>query len=679
MPNLTGKEFHHYRLTRLHERTAFTEIYVAEEIEAGTQVAFKALRPELSLEEREAFLGAAQELLTLSHPHITRVLEVGQVDDEENSFPYLVVEHVSDQTLRQIHPIGTALAPATILAYLKPLTEALHHAHQHNFVHGDVKPGNMFVDEQQRIVLSDFSTGLLSRLTDTVTGTVAYVAPEQLQEGPLPASDQYALGVIVYEWLTGELPFSGSVSEISNHHLLTPPPSLREKIPALPPEAEDAVLTALAKEPEKRFASVLDFANALETALAEAPEQPFTQQDEEQTPEQAEIVQTTSLLAEPSADWVSTALLADALPALPGTMIKPDTPTRNPLSRSLASSVTRRALLIGIPAVAVAASGFASWYFNQKTPSLPANAHSATLLVYRGHTGSVTALDWSPDGSYLASGGDDHTIHIWHAETGVAAYVFRGTGGSVPAVTWAPDSQRLASASAGPTTSGGEPAQGNTVQVWEALTGKAIYTYKGHTRGITDVAWSPKGDRIASASTDYTVRLWDATTGKHSLIHNTSPSYSWSLAWSPDTQWMATGGPDTNLQVWNVGSGKATAPYHGHSASIETVAWSPDGTKLASGSDDYTVHLWEVSNPTSLLIYRGHTNYVRSVAWSPDGQYLASGSSDKTIQVWHASTGNRVFTYHGHTASITTVVWAPDGKFLASGSEDGTVQVWQPF
>lgn len=680
MPNLVGLQFNTYHLTRLRERTAFTEIYAAEQNESGTLVAFKALRPELSDEERALFLEAAQGLLALAHPHIARVLETGQATSEEVDFLYLVVEHISEQTLRQLHPIGTALAPATIVEYIKPVAEALHYAHEHNLVHGDVKPGNMFVSEQQHIILSDFSTGLLSRLTDTVTGTIAYVAPEQLQEQPLPASDQYALGVIVYEWLTGELPFSGSISEISQQHLHTPPPSLRTKIPELPPGIEEVVLTALAKEPELRFASVLDFANALATALAEVQEQPFLPAKDPVAP-QSDEEQTSSLLAEPSIsmeDWTPASLRFDSFPAVPGAMLNPDAETAPPLTRSLTISVTRRTLLISLPALAVAASGFASWYLNQKT-AIPSTTHSATRLVYRGHSGPVTALAWSPNSAYLASGGDDHTIHIWHAKTGLAASIFRGKSGGVPAVTWAPDSQRIASASSGPTTSGGEPALGNTVQVWYALSGKAIYSYRGHTNGITDVAWDPKGERIASASTDYTVQIWDASTGQHPLIHRTSPWYAWSIAWSPDATWIATGGPDSTLQVWDAATSKPVATYQGHTGSIEAVDWSPDGTHLASGGDDHTVRIWKMFSPTSQIIYRGHTNYVRCVAWSPDGQYIASGSNDHTVQIWHALTGTRVYTYHGHEASVTTVVWSPDGKFVASGSEDTTIQVWQPF
>jgi WD40 repeat protein len=666
MPNLVGQQFGNYRLTRLLGRTAFAEVYLAERSVPGKEVIFKVLWTELSENESERFLKAAQSFPALAHPHLLPVQEVGRASDGDKNFHFLVMEYVSSETLRQLHPIGISLPRQTILSYVQALSEALDYLHQHELIHGDVKPENVILGNDQQLLLTDCSIGLLSLLTDTVAGTVAYVAPEQLQGQPVTASDQYALGVVVYEWLCGELPFAGSVNEIARQHVSTPPPPLRQKIPWIPPAIEEAVLKALAKEPEQRFSSVSSFAQALEKAI-------LGEQMPALSPapvEQADAEQQSPL----SASSETEKLHAGTLPSASASLNK----TRSPQEkRLLGGRASRRAFLVGLPVLAVAGAGLAAWYFNLKTSS-PGVASNAPL-IYRGHVGSVTALGWSPDGAALASGGDDHTIRIWRAQTGADIFVFHAQSGSVPAISWAPDSQRIATASAGPLTSGGAPASGNAVQVWHAATGVPIYSYRGHTSGITDIAWQPGGERVASSSTDYTVQIWDATTGQHPLVHRTSPWYAWTIAWSPDGKRMASGGPDATVQVWDASTGAAISVCRGHTNSIEAVTWSPDGVLLASASDDRTVRIWDASSGTANSTYRGHTNYVRAVAWSPNGNFIASGGSDRTVQVWEATSGATIYTYYGHARGVTKIVWSPDGKYIASASEDGTVQIWSPF
>ncbi len=671
MPNLVGQQFGDYRLTRLLSRTAFTEVYLAEQGVLGKEVMFKVLWTELSEDESERFLNAAQGFPALVHPHLLPIQEVSRASDGEKDFLFLVMEFVSNETLRQIHPIGGSLPRLTILSYVQALSEALHYLHQHELIHGDVKPENVILGNDQQPLLTDCSVGLLSLLTDTVAGTVAYVAPEQLQGQPVAASDQYSLGVVVYEWLCGELPFSGSVNEIARQHMSTPPPPLRQRIPWLPSAIEEVVLKALEKEPEQRFSSVSSFAQALEQAiLAEQPELLSSELSTEQADSAQQAILIASAEEASEAEELSTGTLPSASAAL--------TRARPPQEKLLfGGRATRRALLIGLPTLTIAGAGLAAWYFNARTSSQ--TAASNTPLIYRGHAGTVTALAWSPDGTALASGGDDHTIRIWHAHTGAEIYTFHAQSGSVPALSWAPDSQRIATASAGPLTSGGPPASGNAVQVWRAASGTPIYSYRGHTSGITDIAWQPRGERIASASTDYTVQIWDATTGQHPLIHRTSPWYAWTIAWSPDGKRIASGGPDAAVQVWDASTGASITVCRGHTGSIEAVTWAPDGILLASASDDRTVRIWDASSGATNSIYRGHTNYVRAVAWSPDGNFIASGGSDRTVQVWEATSGATVHTYYGHARGVTNLAWSPDSKYLASASEDGTVQVWSPF
>jgi ABC-type transport system substrate-binding protein len=160
---------------------------------------------------------------------------------------------------------------------VKQVAAALQYAHYKKFIHRDVKPENMLIGQHQEVLLSDFgiatiahSTSSLSTGAEGTSGTLAYMAPEQIEGQPRPASDQYALGVVVYAWLCGERPFEGSVSELIAQQLSMPPPSLRERMPAIPAEVEQVVLRALAKDPKARYASVAEFAQALEQASQHA-------------------------------------------------------------------------------------------------------------------------------------------------------------------------------------------------------------------------------------------------------------------------------------------------------------------------------------------------------------------------------------------------------------------------
>ncbi|MDQ6659859.1 MAG: serine/threonine protein kinase, partial [Chloroflexota bacterium] len=138
-------------------------------------------------------------------------------------------------------------------------------------IHRDVKPENMLVAQNNAILLSDFGIAIVQQSSryqsaQDMAGTIAYMAPEQIQSHPRTASDQYALGIVVYEWLCGKRPFYGSFAEVASKHMLVPPPSLREQVPTISVEVEQVLMTALAKDPKDRFPSVQAFAVALEEA-----------------------------------------------------------------------------------------------------------------------------------------------------------------------------------------------------------------------------------------------------------------------------------------------------------------------------------------------------------------------------------------------------------------------------
>jgi len=267
MVDRVGQQFGNYRLIRMLGEGAFAEVYLGEHIYLGTQAAIKVLHTQLHSDDTEKFRAEARTIAHLVHPHIVRVLEFGI----EGKTPFLVMDYAPYGTLRQRHPRGVPLPLGTIVSYITQVAVALQYAHDEKLIHRDVKPENMLLGRRGEILLSDFGIALVAQssryqATQDMAGTMAYMAPEQIQGKPRPASDQYSLGIVVYEWLSGDRPFHGSITEIVGQHLSVPPPPLHGRIPMVSPDAEQVVMTALAKDPRQRFASVEAFATALEQA-----------------------------------------------------------------------------------------------------------------------------------------------------------------------------------------------------------------------------------------------------------------------------------------------------------------------------------------------------------------------------------------------------------------------------
>ena len=254
-----------YRLSRLLGSSEYADIYLGEHNTMHEQAAIKIFKGQGS----EKFLKQAALLSRLRHPHIVQVHDYGLKDD--NAF--LVMDYAPRGTLRERFPQGTRLPMVTVIHYVKQIASALQYIHLHRLIHRDIKPHNLLLGPNDEVMLSDFGIAIVSESLDSASsafsdfeGTVLYAAPEQLRGKPRRSSDLYALGVVVYEWLCGQWPFTGTFEEVVHQHLFIPPPFFSEKGVEIASPIEHVIRMVLAKERDQRFRCAEDFAYDLEQA-----------------------------------------------------------------------------------------------------------------------------------------------------------------------------------------------------------------------------------------------------------------------------------------------------------------------------------------------------------------------------------------------------------------------------
>jgi serine/threonine protein kinase len=271
MPDRVGQQIGNYRLVKLLGKGGFAEVYLGQHVRlASKQAAIKILH--LFDVDIKKFQQEAETTEQLVHPHIVRLLDF----DIERGTPFLVLDFAPGGSLRTRHPKGSIVPLARVGEYLKEIAPALQYAHDKHILHRDIKPDNMLIGRQGELLLSDFGIAVFMQTGRTsvssaygIGGTPYYMAPETYRGRPVKESDQYALAVVVYEWLCGSVPFSeGNFIQLGYQHSHDPVPPLREKNPAIPPAVEAVVLKALSKEPKDRFGSVQAFAQAFEQACA---------------------------------------------------------------------------------------------------------------------------------------------------------------------------------------------------------------------------------------------------------------------------------------------------------------------------------------------------------------------------------------------------------------------------
>ena len=293
--SLEGQSIGRYHLQRLLGSGGMGEVYLASDNLINRQVAIKAIKAEATpyadsaavQEAARLFQREMKAIATLDHPHILPLFDYGESQLSETTLTYMVMPYRSEGSLTNwLRGRGSAnlLAPQEVSSLLTQAASALQHAHNRQIIHQDVKPANFLIrlDEEHpgrpHLLLADFGvarfTSATTSASQTIRGTPGYMAPEQWEGHPLPATDQYALAVMAYELLTGRQPFQGSLSQLMYQHFHTAPAPPSTLNPRLSARVDNVLLQALAKMPQERFASISVFARALQEAVESPPASP---------------------------------------------------------------------------------------------------------------------------------------------------------------------------------------------------------------------------------------------------------------------------------------------------------------------------------------------------------------------------------------------------------------------
>jgi WD40 repeat protein/tRNA A-37 threonylcarbamoyl transferase component Bud32 len=694
----------------------------------------------------------------VQHPHIVQVYEIGSYEGR----PFLALEWVEGGSLAN-RLEGKPWPPGEAAALIETLARAIDVAHGEGVVHRDLKPANILLvtggvvsgessgdtihhspltTHQPKI--TDFGLAQTIERGQTMTqsgilvGTPGYMAPEQAGGKRAlvgPATDIYALGVMLYQLLTGQLPFQhDSTLELLRAVTSDEPPRPRRLQPRLPRDLEAITLHCLEKAPGQRYPSAL--------ALAEDLQRFREGKHVMARPVGAVARLVRACRRRPLVTLLLALLAVSLLGGLGGVLWNwREANAQRDLANAHAKQADdeakvalyqayRACLAAASPAlhrhdVADAAShlelapeALRGWEWRHLRSRLDDSLAVVPLPASR---------KWSLD-SFLIAGPDrlrigvltsaglritdldggehvtvpiasDRRRRIYVAQTsrGIRVVAWAGTTtfdvldgagkvlcsvttpgfeDQVGDVVVSPDGTRLACALPGDAF--------KRVRVFDAISGKQTATCDGHTKEINTLTFSPDSERLATGSVDKTARVWDVATGRLLATCEGHMSTVQSATFSPDGTRLVTASADTTVRQWDAKTGKAIeSTYEGHTSELFSAVYSPNGQWIASAGHDRTIRVWRARDQQELAVLHGHAGRIFQVAFEPGGRRLASLSvrvysvvGDDTVRVWDVDPEASLPVLHGHAKSIYPVAYSPDGRWLASGSWDRTARLW---